>query len=388
MNPDSSPSGDPKRILIVEDEAVIALDMAEHLRAAGYEVVGIAASGERAIELAAETKPDLIMMDIVIKGVMDGVDAARVIHERSDVPIIFLTAYGDKETLDRAKLVGPSSYLLKPFRPSALRTSVEVSLYNHNLKRLFREQLEGALRDGTSELEMSKRDAERAGMAKRAFLQLMSHELRTPLTTILGYSELLAEDDLSEEQAAYVGSIRKAGAQMTTLVTNLLDLTQLTTGSASLETKPVDLAMAISSAEQRVLPLLPRRNIKLVIDRTFAPRVKADEARLIQVLVNLLSNAIQYNRKDGEVRLGCARVSDGRVRVAIRDTGRGIASALRSRVFLPFERIGGEWAGEDGAGIGLALSKRLMELMGGEIGFESALDEGSTFWVALLIAEP
>ena len=139
MYTESASNNAGARILIVEDEAVIAMDMAEHLRDFGFDVVGTAATGERAQQLAAQTHPDLIMMDIVIKGPIDGIETARLIREHNDVSVVFLTAYGDKSTLDRAKLASPSGYLLKPFRPNDLRTTIEVGLHQHALSARLRE---------------------------------------------------------------------------------------------------------------------------------------------------------------------------------------------------------------------------------------------------------
>ena len=508
----------PPRILIVEDEAVIAMDMAQHLRDFGYEVVGIAASGDRAVELAAQSHPDLIMMDIVIKGARDGIETAQDIRADADVPVIFLTAYGDQPTLERAKAASPHGYLLKPFRPQELRTTIEVTLNRqalearvrhseHWLKRTlqcigdgviatdpqgrvrfmnpvaealigasadvaqgrqvrevfqlraeggaaelpdlldealrgdrltpvrrgllhgavdeprlyvdagaapirdddgsllgsvivlrdvtqrrldeqelqrYREHLETLVRDRTHELEAAKREAERSNQAMVEFLTTISHELRTPLNAVIGFSHLLGLEPLGDRQGGFVRHVRDAGTHMLRLIEDLLDLAKIDAGRLSVQSVPVDVAAAVMLAVPLVSSLSAQRAVELTVDPLPAPLVvAADPTRLRQVLVNLLSNAVKYNRKGGQVRVSCRRLDSGRVRIQVQDTGPGIAVARQSQLFRAFKRLGAESSEIAGAGIGLAFSRRLAELMQGELGFETEVGVGSTFWIDL-----
>ncbi len=515
--PDSTAPAPPRRLLIVEDEAVIAMDMAQHLRGFGHEVVGIAASGARARQLAHEHRPDLIMMDIVIKGDEDGIVTARRIVQEMDVPVVFLTAYGDAPTLARAKDSAPYGYLMKPFRTDDLRTTIEVALHKHALDRrmresehwltktlrcigdgiiatdpqgrirfmnpvaetltgvradaamqrlptevfsladeathepvpdliglalagkeqtmplsgvlasrgghesvyvdagatpirdddgrllgavlvlrdvslrrlqeqelrVFREHLEQLVRVRTAELETAKSEAERANHAKSDFMASMSHELRTPMNAVLGFSELLELEPLTKHQAEFARHIHQAGKHLLRLIDDLLDLGKIEAGQLGVALEPVDLPAVIAQARKFIQQLAGDKQVHLAFEPVQDFSVLADPTRLTQVLVNLLSNAVKYNHPGGRVSVSCEPVIPDRLRISVTDTGRGIAADKQARVFGYFERFGAEATGVEGAGIGLAFSKRLMALMQGDLGFDSRVNVGSTFWLEL-----
>lgn len=507
-----------KRILIVEDEAVIAMDMAQQLRDFGYEVVGIAASGERARRLVQDAAPDLVMMDIMIKGGSDGIETARSIRAEHNIPVVFLTAYGDSSTLERAKVASPHGYLVKPFRPQDLRTTIEIALHRQALDdrvrrsehwlrktlqclgdgviaadaqgdiqlmntaaesllgcrlgdvagrrpleimrlydpdteaelpdlmvsallgheaiaprrgllragdgtpRLYvdagaapirdddgtllggvlvmrdvtqrrldeqellrhREHLEALVRERTRELEAAKLAAERASDERLMFMSTVSHELRTPLNAVLGFSQLLGREILAERPSGYLRHVQVAGSHLLRMVEDVLDLARIDAGRMTVQMQTTDVAATVDKAVPMVMPQAAEHDIRLVVEPPAEPlQVSADPTRLLQVLVNLLSNSIKYNRRGGEVRLVCHRRGGGRVRISVADTGRGIAPDQRERLFRAFERLGAESGDIEGAGIGLAFSHRMAALMGGELGFESEVGRGSTFWIEL-----
>jgi signal transduction histidine kinase/response regulator RpfG family c-di-GMP phosphodiesterase len=234
-------------------------------------------------------------------------------------------------------------------------------------------------------LRKAKDEAERANHAKSEFLSRMSHELRTPLNSILGFAQLLEMDALSEEQQDSLEHIMKGGQHLLSLINEVLDLARIEAGRLSLSSEPIHLREVIQEALSFVRPIAQRRNIQVRCDSTVDSEryVKADQQRLYQVFLNLLSNAVKYNLEGGRVDLSCQPREDGIFRISITDTGRGISEKQQERLFQPFERVGDETAEIEGTGLGLALSRGLIEAMGGRIGVESKLGRGSTFWIEL-----
>ncbi len=238
-------------------------------------------------------------------------------------------------------------------------------------------------------LRKAKDEAERANHAKSEFLSRMSHELRTPLNSILGFAQLLEMDALSEEQEDSLAHIMKGGQHLLSLINEVLDLARIEAGRLSLSSEPIHLREVIQEALSFVRPIAQQRNIQVKCDSTIDSEryVKADQQRLHQVFLNLLSNAVKYNLEGGRVDLSCQPREGGIFRISITDTGRGISEKHQERLFQPFERVGDETMGIEGTGLGLALSKGLIEAMGGRIGVESKIGRGSTFWIELSRAD-
>jgi PAS domain S-box-containing protein len=236
-------------------------------------------------------------------------------------------------------------------------------------------------------LKIARLEAERANRAKSAFLSNMSHDLRTPLNAILGFAQLLELDDLPDDRRESVAQILRGGTHLLTLINEVLDIARIEAGHLSLSMEPVHALEIVELASELVRPLADRRGISLIIDHASGADVVvlADQQRLNQILLNLLSNAVKYNREQGTVTIGFAAVGDGRVRLTITDAGIGIAAAKLRLLFQPFERLGAEQSGIEGTGLGLVLSRGLAEAMGGALGVESAIGQGSTFWVELAL---
>ena len=235
------------------------------------------------------------------------------------------------------------------------------------------------------DIKTARLEAERANRAKSEFLSRMSHDLRTPLNAVLGFAQLLATDALSEEQSEAVQQISKGGQHLLDLINEVLDIARIEAGKLSLSPEPVGVREIVRDSLAFVAPLAAQRSIALVLDETpdAARSVLADRPRLSQILLNLLSNAVKYNRDGGRVTVGFELAASDRLRIKVTDTGAGIPREKLQLVFTPFERLGAETTAIEGTGLGLALSRRLAEAMGGSLGVDSEVDRGSTFWIEL-----
>ena len=243
-----------------------------------------------------------------------------------------------------------------------------------------------------SELNEAMAAAEKANRAKTDFLSGMSHELRTPLNAVLGFAQLMESGSPppTVSQKRNLDQILKAGWYLLDLINEVLDLTLIESGKATLSSEPVSLPEVMLECRAMIEPQAHKRGIGLKFARFEAPYfVKADRTRVKQVLINLLFNAIKYNKPDGAVSIEYALSTADSIRISVRDTGAGLAPEQLAQLFQPFNRLGKEAGAEEGTGIGLVVTKRLVEMMGGAIGVDSTVGVGSVFWVELnLTAAP
>ncbi|TSA29989.1 MAG: PAS domain S-box protein [Verrucomicrobiaceae bacterium] len=250
-----------------------------------------------------------------------------------------------------------------------------------------RKRWDRVLQENTVELEKAKAVAEKANLAKSDFLSSMSHELRSPLNAILGFAQLIDSGTPvpTTTQKASIDQILHAGWYLLELINEILDLAVIESGRLSLSLEPVLLTEVMIECRAMIEPLAEKRGISMTFPQFETPcYIKADRTRLKQVLVNLLSNAIKYNQRGGSVVVECVLSTPGRVRLRVNDTGAGLPPEKLVQLFQPFNRLGQEAGGEEGTGIGLVVSKRLVELMQGVIGAESTVGIGSVFWIELL----
>jgi len=255
-----------------------------------------------------------------------------------------------------------------------------------------RKRLDQVLQENNVELESARSVAEKANLAKSDFLSSMSHELRSPLNAILGFAQLMESDSPppTPTQKESIDQILRGGWHLLRLINEILDLAKVESGQVSMSQEPVSLAEVLLECQAMIEPQAQQRGIKLTLPQFDIPYfVSADRTRVKQVLINVLSNAIKYNVKQGTVEVNCTERTPGRIRVSVRDTGAGLSPEKLAQLFQPFNRLGQEAGGEEGTGIGLVVAKRLVELMGGVIGVESTVGVGSVFWFELIaVAEP
>ncbi len=376
-----------ERILVVEDEAIIAKEIEHALRSFGYEVAGIVARGEDALVAARDMAPDLVLMDIMLAGDMDGTAAATAIRAELDVPIVFSTAYTDQETVDRAKPVSPYGYLVKPFEHTNLRITVETALYRSAMERRLRAQ------------EQRLRQAQRME-AVGTFASGMAHDFNNILSAIIGYSEMgLRRVDEQDQLHRMFGRILRAGERARDLVRLLLDFSR----PAHIDHEPVDLRGIVDEVLSELRPAVPG-GVAIRHEPPDGPcLVRADPGQLRQVVRHLAQNALDAMADDGgtlELRLYLCRgepsgeavcgplpgesddpgAAGGSVALAVADTGRGMTREVRERAFDPFFTT--KPSGE-GTGLGLALVHGVVRGYGGWIVLDSAPGLGTRVTVGL-----
>ena len=273
------------------------------------------------------------------------------------------------------------------------RAQQEIMRLNEQLEQRVDERtLQLAL--ANAELANAIDEARNANQAKSAFLSSMSHELRTPLNAILGFAQILTSEALPTNEAQkkeFASHILKSGRHLLTLINEILDLAKVESGTISLSMEPVELEEILRECRTMVEPLAAARGVRVlfpVFPGQAGAMLLADRTRLKQVLLNLLSNAIKYNRDGGAVVLDCTQVNAERLRISVQDTGMGLRPDQVDALFQPFNRLGQEAGAQEGTGIGLVVTRRLVELMGGAITVTSSPGVGSVFSIELASTAP
>lgn len=489
------------RIFIVEDEAIVAADLSDRLGQLGFEVAGTADSGERALRSIPSASVDLVLMDIVIKGRINGIETARQLRSLCDLPVVYLTSHADNKTVHSAVGTDPYGYVLKPFNDRELQVAIRIALLRHGtetkLRRLEKwmattlasigdgviatdpqgritllnaaaQRLTGwaddealgrqfdevfriidahsarpvadvlergrqesfelgveepvllqrrqggtlpiddsvapirdddgqtsgvvlVFRDATQRvqaeaMQREKLAAEMANEQKSRFLSRISHELRTPLNAILGFTQLLEDDaasPLDSAQRQRLSQVRVAGYHLLQLINDVLDLSRIERGSRLLQLHPISVAKVLAEACDLLESEAAQRGVLLV--RPDIPpnlTVQADARAFQQVLLNLLSNGIKYNRPSGKLSVDLT-VSERELEIGIRDEGQGLDPDQLAQLFQPFNRLGAEYSRVGGTGLGLVIAKSLAEAMDGLLSATSQPGFGTRFALTL-----
>lgn len=362
-----------KQILIVEDEVITAMDMQKKLKNLGYIVPVIVSSGEEAIKKVKENNPDLVLMDINLKGEMDGIEAASKIRSFSDIPVVYLTIHSDDKTLERAKITEPYAYMEKPFEDRVLKINLDIIFFKHKIEKIKSEN--AAL------IQASK--------TKSEFMMAMSHELRTPLNSIIGFSDLLKRKDfgeLNKIQKKYIENIHLSGKNLLMIINDILDLSTLEAGKIDLSIEKMSMADVINESMDIIKDIAMQKKIQVITE--IAPEldfIEADRNRIRQVLNNILNNAIKFSKPEGIVTINARKKGDT-AEVSVSDTGIGIKEEDMGRLFKEFEQLDrGGSRQYGGTGLGLVISKKLIELHGGKVWVKSNYGEGTTFYFTLPI---
>ncbi len=368
----------PARILIVEDELLIAQNVSRKLKKMGYEVVDIVSSGEIAVQTAIAQHPDLVLMDIVIQGEMDGIDAATKIREQCHIPVIYLTAYADEKTLERAKLTDPLGYILKPFKDRDLRVTIEIALSRH--------QAELEVQKALHQAELLREAAEADNQRKNQQISMVSHEFRSPLSVIQMTAELLQEygEVFSEDaRGNHLRRIRNATESMNQLLEDVLTLGRLEAKTL----QPVTTPLAVIKFCQELLEALRLNRMNQCVlqlcNLVGELQVYIEEKMLWHILNNLLTNSMKYSPNGGIISLTVSQVDDA-VCFQVQDQGIGISELDQKRLFEPFQRATNV-GNIPGTGLGLAIVKHLVDLHQGRIEVTSQLGVGTVFAVTLPI---
>jgi hypothetical protein len=373
-------------ILIVEDEAIVAADLARKLEQLGYRIAGPVARGEDALDLARRNRPDLVLMDIRLAGALDGIAAADTVRRELNLPVVFLTALSGNTTLERAKLAEPFGYLVKPFEEHALRTTVEMAIYKHQadeklraseerLQRLNAE-LEQRVADRTAALQATVRSLEE-------LLSTIAHDLRAPNRAMQGFATVLLEDysgRLDGTGRSHLRRIADAALRNDRLICELLEygrLAQVELPGEVIESGAV-LREVLAVLEEQI-----RDTDAVVRFDTEWPQVTGNRRALEQVLTNLIANALTFRSPGRRLELSLTGARDGQVaRLTIRDNGIGIGAEDLERIFAPFPRLDTS-AHYPGIGMGLAIVRKAVERMHGRVWAVSEPGRGSEFVVEL-----
>jgi len=402
------------KILIVEDSSLIAIGLKINLEKYGYVVLGPAASGEEAINIVKNENPNLVLMDIILAGKMDGIEAAIEIKKFNDVPVLYLTGHADDQKVQRAKQTNPLGYIVKPYKDNQLKIIIEMAFnkiavdkelehYRSHLEELVKsrtEELELANLKLQSEISEHKRTAEKYLIAKEkaeeseklktAFLTNISHEIRTPMNAIVGFAELLNDDSLvKSERKEYVEQISNHSNQLLQLITNIIDVSRIEANQLELMNRKCSindiLSDVYSNCSENVYRKL-RNNVEFNITNKIeisSTEFLLDTQKIIQIFGHLLDNSFKFTEK-GFIHFGVSEITGEHIVFYVHDTGIGIPENKLNYIFDRFRKIDDDKTKlYGGVGLGLTITRSLVKFLDGDIWADSIYGEGTKIYFSI-----
>ena len=364
------------RILVVEDERIVARSLRVQLERLGYEITGTVPSGHEALQHASDHPPDLVLMDIRLEGDLDGVETAAEIRKRFQLPVVYLTSYSNKEVLDRAKLTEPYGYILKPYEERELHVVIETALYKNQMERL-------ALKERNIEFQ-------RAVQTKDRFLESMSHDFRTPLNAVIGYVGVLLmkhSGTLTPLQEGQLRIVESSANELLSLLSGLLDVAKIESGKVELNLDPILFQSVLATLVEKLETISEVQDPPLSVAASLPDDVAWTDRRVMSRILNrLISNSVKFV-EEGTVRLEMnQRQESGRLRTEVRlmDIGTNISPDEQAKIATTFAQLdASDRSLQRSTGLGMYLMiRRLAALMGAEITIQNEAGKGSAFTLA------
>jgi len=369
---------DNMNILLVEDNfadsILIQKELSHAFRGGDYHLQGVRTQSQ-ALALLDEREFDVVLLDLTLPDSSGLETLTRLQMDFPHMPVIVLTGYEDENFALEAVGNGAQDYLIKSkVNGQAIKRALQYALQRKRLELDLRE---------------ARQQAEKANRAKSEFLTMMSHELRTPLNAISGFTQLMMMNEdksFSERNMDYLQSVLSASDHLLTLVNDILELAKTDARKFDIKSETVDVDHLLSELQHYILPLARQKDIEVKITGEKDFSIMGDYTRLLQVLLNLASNAVKYNRDHGQIEVKVEK-HDHAARITVTDTGYGIPESRHAELFQPFNRLGAENSPVQGTGVGLAICHNLIYEMNGSINFSSAEGKGSSFWIEMPLAD-
>ena len=374
------------KILITEDDTVSALLLKKALEKNHHQIIGMADSGEIALEILEKNHADIVMMDINLSGKLDGIKTTEIINEKYNIPVVYLTASSDSETLQKVAVTNPSAYVIKPFNIRELNMVIELAIFKDKKEKELQSlnnELEEKVKKRTADLNEKALEKERElSELKSRIVQNVSHGFKTPLTSILSSAQLLKlyaekEHPFKAKLVKHANKIENSVRNLNSLLTSVLFFGKA--DADKMNYKPV--RIYTSAFLNEVVDMVKAgidNNVKINVEFEKIPKmITSDMDLLYQILENLLSNAVKYSKDGGSVYFKVKHENDT-LFLNIKDEGIGINEAEQSQLFDRFFRAKNVGLRE-GSGLGLSIVKKCIEVMGGKIDFKSKLNKGTEF---------
>ncbi|EAZ81018.1 hybrid sensor histidine kinase/response regulator [Algoriphagus machipongonensis] len=384
------------KILIVEDDSVSALLLQRALEKNNHEIIGIADSGEKALDILEENVADIVMMDINLAGELDGIKTTEIVNEKYDIPVVYLSASSDADTLNKVVGTNPSAYVIKPFNIRELNMVIELAIFKDRKEKELQKlnnELEEKVKQRTADLHEANKELTKALEKEREINELksrivlnVSHGFKTPLTSILSSAQLLqiyAERDhpFKVKISKHASKIENSVRALNNLLTSVLFFGKADADKVEYKPKKMFVGAFVKEVLDTVRAGIENKVTIKVSLGSLPKTVVSDSELLYQVFENLLSNSVKYS-KDGQVVNFTLDYVDGKLVGSFTDYGIGIPKKEQSQLFDRFFRAHNVGIRE-GSGLGLSIVKKCVEVLGGEITFESEENKGTTFYVSI-----